>query len=120
LPSHKQRPLFFASDEPRVIPYSTCSFDHRGNGEQKWAAPGPGARSAAFFFLLSGAVALTFRRPRYCSQANYGQHKHKDVEHLFAFIVRTATVRADSPLRLAATPQASGLKAPNTDEEAPR
>ena len=53
-------------------------------------------------------------------QANYGQHKHKDVEHLFAFIVRTATVRADSPLRFAATPQASGLKAPNTDEEAPR
>jgi hypothetical protein len=27
------------------------SFDHSGNGEQKWAAPGPGARSAALFSI---------------------------------------------------------------------
>jgi hypothetical protein len=80
-------------DEPGVIPYSPGSFDHRGNGEQKWAAPGPGARSAAFFFSVERCgfpnVLTTFVT---VPQANYGQHKHKDVGHLFAFIVRTTTV----------------------------
>ena len=42
-----------------MIPYSTGSFDHRGNGEQKWAAPGRVLGVRPSFFLERPVVELS-------------------------------------------------------------
>jgi len=53
-----------------VILYSACSFDHCGNGEQKWAAPGWSNSERGLLFSAArhgcpNARTIVFRPKRY-------------------------------------------------------